>query len=67
LVFDAPAAATAPLGVLTDLLLEQPANATPRIAAALAAIMTSRFITTLLLFSAFAVRKHCAGQGLLDP
>jgi hypothetical protein len=45
-------AATAPLPDLTVPLWEQPANATPRIAAALAVIMISRFIATLLFFNA---------------
>jgi hypothetical protein len=68
LVFDALAAATPPLGVLTDLLLpEQPASATAKIAAAPAVIITSRFIAKPLFVSAFAVLKHCAAQGLLDP
>jgi hypothetical protein len=53
--------------VLTDLLLEQPANATPRIAAALATIMTSRFITHSFCSVLIAVRQHSAAQRLLDP
>jgi hypothetical protein len=44
-------------GALTVPLLEKPTNTAARIAAALAVIITSRFITTLLFFILFAMRN----------